>query len=1002
MATLDITEYGKSSAVLKSKWISDLRARFSSDRGNVTPSPLNAGIIGYSLDIMANAVEDAYFDLNTRSKEIFATVAKFDDSVYLHASSVNISNFFATPAYIEILVGIKESEILSRAVDRPGLNYKMLSLSGKTQVVLDGNFYLIDYPIDIVVKQGTNGRKLISSKYNLGTDNRFSDIESTYIHGKMQIVDNVNYYVLKTKARQLVCGSQTFTFNSSSVGSDTYTIGYDLQLAGFEVYYQENDDANWVLLENIYSGILTGVAGKKFCYYRLLDGEFEISFSNNPKHFKPAFNSKLRVDTYITGGTEGNFKYTAEQTYLVLQQDNSDVYQEAFAGIVPACQMLYSESKGGVDKPSLDDIRAAIVEKKSCRNTIISETDLKAMFTAYNINVQKQRDDIYMRSFMTFVLLQDNDSDYILPTRTGELFIKEADTMNQPEVDARIVSPDSVYNFWLADELESFNTKRFMIAGLDDTNMSPTVALENENWLYLYNKYIKYNGVLMMCPFIVKIFKDPYFVALYDVQCNETIGTVFGYNNYNSPEKFSVNGISIYREDVRSKSYKISCEVAVSDIVLQEFQSAVSLDDFSVRVKVEMLDSNDQTYAYITLANAQLNADGTKLIFFETIETDNLLHNDDLIRIINKKITPTNDDVYTELNETPQKYFIPFKSKLRVYIIYRPDTYFESAFNNYMLHPIDIDGGYVVTDMFETNQPFQFVRDVSTVFSTVLEVQMTSGVYPKYTDNVPMVYDKPVYRVNEDGTLVIDAATGYPVVIHNVGDPVLDAGTGLPIYIHQAGDEKIVFNSNDEPIYEINPIRTFIVKNIPLVSMMAMLNTTYKKIIYETFKELSDTIQKKILSRVVENNTVQIGVFNTIGPSDTFVTGSKTNFNQLENLDVSIELNVRLITNDNADTIREDIKETVRLFMISVMVKGYFYMNELLTLLQTTYSDIEYVEFSNINDENAATQTIKVNPEIDSTVLVPEYISIGQILDEAAFKKDGTVIFTPNIVINLI
>lgn len=998
MATLELSAFAKSSASLKHKWCQDLAKRFLNEGRDVEPNDLNAGIIGYSFDIMANAIEDAYFNINTRAKETFSITAKFDDSVFLHAISNSVHDFLAKPAYIDILIGVREAEIIANAIPRPGLGYKMLTISRDTQLVLDRFSYVLDYPIDIIVKEGSNNRKLISSKYNLSVRNHFSDIEATYIHGKVQRVNGENYYVFKTKARQMIKDSQTYIFTSSAVESDTYTVPYESQLAGIEVYYQENIDSDWVLLENKYLGVLTDIVGKKFCYYRLMDGEFEISFSTNPEHFKPAFNSRIKINTYITEGTLGNFDYTSDMIYIYLAQDSTDQYQSAFSGIIPVVQLLNTASRGGKDKPTMDDIRASIVEMKSSRKTISSDMDLKKAMEAYSMQIVKQRDDIYAREFMTFVLLQDQESDYTIPTRTGEIFIPEGDTTNQPEVDARLVSPDNVYNFWLADDSEYYNTNRFVSVSPDENGKSPTVALRQSDWKYLYDKYYRYGGVLMMCPFLIKIFKDPYFVALYDVQCAGSTGMVFGYNNYNSPEKFSINGVTVLRKDVRSNIYTISCEVAVSDIVMQSFISS-DINDFAVRVKLEMLDSSEETYAYVDLTTVSTNSDGSKLIFSVDLVTDNILHNEDMIRIINKTIIPTADDTYTGTGIIPDKYFIPFKTKLRAYIAYKPDTPFDSEYHNYMLNEREVNDGFVITDMFETADPFQFVRDVSNVFSTVLEVIVADGVYPKYAEDVIMTYDQVIYDRNPDGTIRVDGANQL-VILHNIGEVVMDGTT--PLIAHKKGDPIIQFDSNNKPIYEVQPSRSFVIKNIPMVSMLSMINDQFNSVVYKTFRNATDTIQHQIIPKLIENNTIRIGVYNTIGPSALFVQGYGTDYSQLKNLDVSISLNIKLNNNDNRESIHDDIVNSVRAFMKTVMQKGYFYMDELIEYLKTTYSDIKYVEFANINNLDTKVQTIKINPDIDAAAQVPEYISVGQTLNADAFKKDGTVSFEPNIHINIV
>jgi hypothetical protein len=1002
-----ILDFGKSSAALKSKWISLMRKRFEENRADgAEPSDLNAGIIGISMDFMSNAIEDTWHDMNARSKEIFPTVAKFDDSVYLHATTVHIEDFFAKPAIIDVVIAIQVRDIIRQSVARPDLGYNMLTLSANTQLVLDRFFYKLDYPIDIIYKQGINNQTIISAKYDLSSINPFSDINSTFVIGKTQLIDGVEYYIFKTVARQVALNSQEITYTPASNDTDIFTFPYTSQLAGFDVFYRENDTKPWIQLEKLYQGVLLQLSpSKKFCYYRLLnDDTFDISFSANPLYFSPAFNSRIRVDTYITEGKAGNFVFTSQEIQLIFNQNFENIFEAAFAGIQPVVQLLSEKSRDGENKLTLDEIRQKVVEYRSSREFISSSADLDRYLSQYGFKPSKQRDDILMREFLAYSVLEDIALGFIAPSRTGELYFKEEETIDMPEIDARIMNPANVYQFWLSDEIVSYNFTRFVIAPPDDNGNNPTIALANKDWSYLWNKLEQYQNVLMMCPYLIKIFKDPYFVALYDVQTDANLGVVFGYNNINSPEKFAINSVRIIRNDIRDTSYRISIEISVSDIIMEEFLTVQDLTDFRVRVKMELLKDNKSTYGYITMNECATNADGTRLIFSATLETDNCLHKEDMVRIINKMVFPTDDDTYTGTGIIPDRYFIPFKSYLRIYIAYRPDTVIQPDFNNYMLTENEIYTGFLITDMYEISEQFQFIRDVSDVFSTTLEVITSSPIWPKYTQNIQMRYDTPVYQKDDNGFIAVDE-NGNPIVLHAVGDLVFSP-TGDPVYAHREGEDIIKFDPlTNKPVYSIPPKYTFLAKKVPLIAMTTMLNPVDRELLYTKLKTCTDVLQKRIIPKLIENTSISVGLCNTVGPSTQFIQGygDAENYTRLPNLSMSVTLNCKIRDPDMAPVMQKNIIQSTQVYIRQIMQSSVFNTDGLLLYLRELYSDIVYIEFESINGADSKVQTIKLSDLANQdTVVVPEYITVDQKLDEDAFKQNGTISTTPNIVVNMI
>jgi len=1035
----DILDYGKSSAAIKSKFIQTLREKFEERADGADVSNLNAGIIGVTLDFIANAIEDQYFNVNSRSKEIFPTAAKFDDSVYLHATVAHIHDFFAKPSKIEILFAIPVKDIKRKAIPytEPGnltRSYSMLTLSENTVIGLDRFRFKLDYPINIIVQPGLNETsKSISCSYDMTTKNPYSDIQAPLMIGKTQFLDGIEYFIFKTPVRQLIYEKRELTYVPNIATADIYTFSFEGQLAGFEVLYKRNNDQReWMKLNKLYLGTLMS-SGNPFCYYRLMDDNtFTISFSNDPRHWSPEFNSRLRIDIFTTEGKAGNFTFTGDQILKELSQDSENKFENAFSGIIPYVEILNKTASDGKDKPTLDELRLAIVDYKSSRHLIVSDEDLRQYLESYGVQSVKQRDDIFNREFMAYTLLEDTENKFVIPSRTGDIYVNEKkETLEMEGVDARFLNPNNVYQFWLADDPKYFNFTRYIISPSDSDGKSIMSAMFPEkkrntrgedipqvpDWTYIYDKYMQYDGILMMCPYFIKIFKDPYFVSLYDVQCDTILGTSFVFSNSDSPEKFAISKITITRESIMSNVYVIKTEVSLSDMLMQEFLllGPYDLDRFKVRVKLELLDDKKRTYGYINAGESvQANSSGTKLIFTSYLETDNCLHNDDMFRIIGKKIFPTGDDQLKDIGTTvnPDRYFIPFRVYLRAHVAYSLYDYKSTKRGtkswDYILRKDEIEDGFVVTDVFDIPEQFYFIRDVSNSFSTALEVIATPPVWPVYAENVPAYRKVPIYEYEEDGTIKMDPSDPTQPFIkpgNRLGDPVMDEHD-QQVNEHLKGDLKILYDpTTNKPIYEVESENAFIIKRLPMISMMALLNPYYKDLIYNKLKSLTDVIHKTVLPQLVQNSSIHVGLYNTVGPSMMFIQGfgDVSNYTNLPKLNLSITLNCRLNDPEMSESLRNPISRSAMDYLTDSMKSGKFTMDGLLVYLKTQYPDINYIEFESLNGAETKVQTIKgADKTAYDSKAIPEYVTVNQKIDEGKFKADGTVEMKADININML
>ena len=108
----------------------------------------NVGMLGYMLDIMTNTTEDAFNTVPIVVNEMFPNLAQMPNSIYNYASLFQEENLMATPSAMEciLLIPLDSMMLYADVVDS---NYKQFMIDQRTQVVVEGHRFILDYDIMI-------------------------------------------------------------------------------------------------------------------------------------------------------------------------------------------------------------------------------------------------------------------------------------------------------------------------------------------------------------------------------------------------------------------------------------------------------------------------------------------------------------------------------------------------------------------------------------------------------------------------------------------------------------------------------------------------------------------------------------------------------------------------------------------------------------------------------------------------------------------------------------
>lgn len=334
---------------------------------------LNVGMLGLALDYMATGTEDVLNILSMYIKEIMPNTAQLPETIYNHAARLQIEDMTATPAQMEIIIFIEESDIVSKGT--PAGQHINFHIDSDMVVDVEGKRFMMDYGVLITAKPH-RGDYIFTATYVMDSDNSISDVTNPYIRTRRLNHSGSKYLGLILTVRNI----DKFTRIENLIDNDkinlpTLSFTFNDQLAGFDVLYREPGAADYIqLTKRLFNA---SPIKDPFCFYRLRDeSTVEISFTMREGYFQPMFNSEIVIRYYTTIGADGNFPIYKGEQFLVIP--SSEVYD--YNNNVVILGAAQSESFGGKPRMDLESLRLKIVELTSTSGAYNTSEDLQLFF----------------------------------------------------------------------------------------------------------------------------------------------------------------------------------------------------------------------------------------------------------------------------------------------------------------------------------------------------------------------------------------------------------------------------------------------------------------------------------------------------------------------------------------------------------------------------------------------------------------------------------------------
>ena len=576
---------------------------------------LNVGLLGMTTELITSGFEDNFNTVSMYLKELFPNTATMSETIYTYASLFQISELFATPASMDIILMVKESDILTLGTING--NVREFVVDCDTIIDVQGLQYMLDYDVKIRAKRYLDDY-IFTSVYDFEYRNslnpstsspyikniRYNGEEGKYI-GLMVTVHQVN----KFKQEEVI-------INNTRINYPKFKIQYDDMLANFEVFYKSpNMTEETQLTKRLKNSV---PIEQPFCYYSFKDNnEIEISFSTREKSFHPDFNSDIRIEYYTTKGTKGNYPLYKGNILDIVVSPQSERYQ--YLSSVTMFAIPQTDSMGGSNTLAFDDLKKIVNEKFSTINTITTENDLLQYFdnAKYRMGSHmlfvKKRDDVFERLFTAFTLLKDRNNE-LIHSNTLNLELNLEDIGSAPDEKTAVIKPGTIM--------------KYREGSIDTVEITQQMGRSEEDFRFVN-------------PFLINIITEPSTsVGFYLNSINQKFPLNYQFINDECPVQCICNNVEITRDALHGDDfYELSIDL-LNTSGMEPYPVFHDNGEWTENLKVKCIFKDQESskdLCYIDFQFITYDAEASVMTFKAKLNTDDVLTLNNRLRVTGVK-----------------------------------------------------------------------------------------------------------------------------------------------------------------------------------------------------------------------------------------------------------------------------------------------------------------------------------------------------------------------------
>ena len=385
------------------------------DYESITDNPANS--FNVFTHLTAQGAAKMMYEQQARINETNISTAILPKSLLNKLNSEELSGIFGTPAYTTVAFCIKKEDIINYSIyDSDDDSYKMVINKNLKATFESHPAFTLPYNVNIVCKHNTvndinsdTGENITSIEYNIyayydmpavnndGMRHVFN-INNQYISSREMRFEGSTYIAFFIKMFQIERKEIEF-YVSDPFTSDT-TIIFDNLLVGVEVFRKKASSSNESLMQGFVEGQNLISNSYNYSYdTKRASNNFNLIFSKMNDYTALSVGDTIRAVVYTTQGLKGNIEFpymvhNLNNLIMEYEQNLAIANQNVMLNIQALAFARDTESTGGSDSLTFEEIRSKIIAKQYSRDILITNNEIIKKGTELGLSINRVKQDL--------------------------------------------------------------------------------------------------------------------------------------------------------------------------------------------------------------------------------------------------------------------------------------------------------------------------------------------------------------------------------------------------------------------------------------------------------------------------------------------------------------------------------------------------------------------------------------------------------------------------------